>query len=90
MPAELADVPVAQAAVFTFPGISLDVDSPSLPAMPADALRGWLRQVAKERNLSPGRRRKVEILFEQGNIVKEASAASLLEDPAVRAAYLGV
>ncbi len=29
-------------------------------------------------------------VLEQGNIVKEASADSLLEDPAVRAAYLGV
>ena len=29
-------------------------------------------------------------VLEQGNIVKEASAESLLEDPAVRAAYLGV
>ncbi len=29
-------------------------------------------------------------VLEQGNIVKDASADSLLEDPAVRAAYLGV
>ncbi len=29
-------------------------------------------------------------VLEQGSVVKEASSAQLLEDPAVRAAYLGV
>lgn len=57
---ELADVEIGPAAVFTFPNVELEVEEPSVPTLRYDELRDWLRDEAKEVQLSPARRRRLE------------------------------
>lgn len=61
----LAGVPIERLAVFTFPGVALTVDAPSLPAVRTADLRAWLRDASKRPALPAADRRRLELALDR-------------------------
>ncbi len=62
---EFADVAVRKVGVFTYPGVELSVEDPSVPAVTADELKDWLRAQDSPEQLTPARRRRLELLLDR-------------------------
>jgi hypothetical protein len=60
------DVPKVQPViVFTEPLVSLEVDSPTVPAVTGEGLKAYIRQRRKEMRLTPGQRKELSRIFDE-------------------------